>query len=58
MWMLSTDGAIQVETIWIGVAPRPSLRVRRRLPALAAFVKEAADQDAAAWEELGELRFI
>jgi hypothetical protein len=56
--VLSSNGAVQVETIWIAVAPRPNVRIRRRLPALAAFVKKAANQDAVAWEERGELRFM
>jgi hypothetical protein len=53
-----SDGRVQVETIWIGYAPRSDSRRRRLLPKLAALLKKAAHQEAVAWEERGVLRFL
>jgi hypothetical protein len=57
LWVLS-NGRVQVETIWIGYAPRSDTRRRRLLPKLAALIRKAAHQEAVAWEERGELRFL
>ena len=60
IWVLSTTGEIQAETIWIaysgnGAAARSV--DREKLAELAAAVKNSANQDSVAWEESGELKF-
>ena len=57
LWVLA-NGQPQVEDIWIGRADCPNEQLRAQLPELAAFLKKAANQEAVAWEELGELRFL
>ena len=57
LWVLS-DGRVQVEDIWIGRAARPDGSTRLVLSKLAAFIKKVANQEAVAWEECGELRFL
>ncbi len=55
IWVLSTTGEIQAETIWIAYGDR--MVDREKLAELAAVVKNAANQDSVAWEEYGELKF-
>lgn len=55
IWVLSITGEIQAETVWIAYGDHAV--DREKLAELAAAVKNAANQDAVAWEEDGELRF-
>jgi len=60
IWVLSTTGEIQAETIWIaysGNGMASQTVDREKLAELAAVVKNSANQDAVAWEEDGELKF-
>lgn len=60
IWVLSKTGEVQAETVWIAYAGNgetaPSV-CREKLAELAVVVKNAANQDAVAWEEDGELKF-
>lgn len=55
MWVLSATGEVQTETVWIAYADH-SVK-SEALAELAQTIKNAANQDAVAWEENGELKF-
>ena len=55
MWVLSVTQEVQTETVWIAYADH-SVK-SEALSELAMVIKNAANQDAVAWEENGELRF-
>ncbi len=55
MWVLSATQEVQTETVWIAYADHAVNR--EALSELAKTIKNAANQDAVAWEENGELKF-
>lgn len=55
MWILSATQEVQTETVWIAYAEHTV--EREALAELAQTIKNAANQDAVAWEENGELKF-
>jgi hypothetical protein len=57
MWVLSHNGEVQVEVIWIAWAPQIQTQHKQRLSQVARFIKDATNQDCVAWEDRGELRF-
>ncbi len=60
IWVLSETGEVQAETVWIAYASnsKASRAVdHEKLAEMATVVKNAANQDAVAWEEDGELKF-
>lgn len=54
MWVLSTTGEVQTETIWIFAGQCSD---RNALRALAYAIRQMATQDCVAWEEVGVLKF-
>lgn len=55
MWVLSTTGEVQSETIWIAYGDRTNSE--DGLASLAAHIRESANQDCVAYERRGELNF-
>jgi hypothetical protein len=56
MWVLSHNGQVQAETIWIFYS-RESVN-REALSKLAEQIKEEANQDSVAFEDSGTLNFV
>jgi len=58
MWVLSENGEVQIEYIWILWAEKIGEEVRENLGQLAEEVKEMTNQDSVAYELGGELHFV
>lgn len=56
MWILSTTGEVQSETIWIAYGEQ--VDGQSQLAELASAIKTQANQDAVAWEQGGVLNFV